>query len=74
MIDILIYILQGHESGGSGDPEQGCSGFRGLISFTFRGRWPSVPRERERLVRMRALVMFSSLAAQDKVCSKALSH
>lgn len=47
MIDILIYILQGHESGGSGDPEQGCSGFRGLISFTFRGRWPSVPRERE---------------------------
>ena len=45
MIDISIYILQGHESGGSRDHEQDYSGYQGgLISFTFRGS--SLCRER----------------------------
>ena len=60
----MIYILQGHELRGSRDQVTMSLSSElpgGLISFTFRGS--SVYRER--LERMRALVMFSSIAPRS---------
>ena len=45
MIDILNYILQGHESGGSSGHEQDCSGYQGGLDIIYIPRPFSVPKE-----------------------------